>query len=62
MPVKIFSGVDYVVERSVNRFAKDVKVVDVRISTHVHGDKPQVTVLVLYEGTPPAHAAGPGLV
>ena len=62
MPVKIFSGVDYIVEKSINKFIKDVKVIDIQISSHVHNDKPQVSVLILYEGDPPAHATGPGLL
>ena len=63
MPVRIFSGVDYVVEKSVNSFVKNVRVVDVRISSHAHKDTSRVTVLVLYEGGEnlPAHASGPGL-
>lgn len=63
MPVKIFSGVDYIVEKSVNRFVKDVRVVDVRVSSHSHKDSSRVTVLILYEGGEglPAHASGPGL-
>ena len=63
MPVKIFSGVDYIVEKSVNRFVKDVRVVDVRVSSHAHKDTSRVTVLVLYEGGEnlPPHASGPGL-
>ena len=42
MPVKIFSGVDYIVEKSINKFIKDVKVLDIQISSHVHNEKPQV--------------------
>lgn len=62
MPVKIFSGVDYVVEKSINRFIKNVKVLDIRISSHVHNEKPQVSVILLYEGSTPDHASGPGLL
>lgn len=62
MPVKIFSGVDYIVEKSVNRFVKDVKVLDIRISSHVHNEKPQVSVIIHYEGEGPDHAAAPGLL
>jgi len=63
LPVRIFSGVDYVVEKSVNSFVKNVRVIDVRISSHPHKDSSRVTVLVLYEGGEgmPAHAQGPGL-
>lgn len=62
MPVKIFSGVDYIVEKSVNGFIRNVKVLDVRITSHTHNSKPHVSVLIHYEGTPPVHATGPGLV
>ena len=63
LPVKIFSGVDYIVEKSVNSFVKNVRVLDVRISSHSHKDSSRVTVLILYEGGAglPAHASGPGL-
>ena len=61
MPVKIFSGVDYIVEKSVNKFIKEVKVVDIKISSHVHNEKPQISVLIHYEGSTPEHAASPGL-
>ena len=63
LPVKIFSGVDYIVEKSVNSFVKDVRVLDVRVSSHAHKDSSRVTVLILYEGGEnlPAHASGPGL-
>ncbi len=60
MKVKIFSGVDYIVEKSVNKFIKDVTVIDMKISSHVHNEKPQISVLIQYEGTPPAHASAPG--
>ncbi len=62
MPVKIFSGVDYIVEKSVNKFIKDVQVLDIRISSHVHNEKPQVSVIIRYKGSPPDHAAGPGFL
>ncbi|MDX1533059.1 MAG: hypothetical protein R3230_02505 [Nitrosopumilaceae archaeon] len=62
MPVKIFSGVDYIVEKSINKFIKDVKVLDIQISSHVHNEKPQVSVIIHYEGNAPDHAAGPGLL
>ena len=62
MPVKIFSGVDYIVEKSVNKFIKDVKVIDMKISSHVHNEKPQISVLIHYEGDAPDHAASPGLL
>jgi hypothetical protein len=63
MPVKIFSGADYIVEKSVNEFIKNLKVVDIKISTHLNkNEKSQVTVLIHYEGAPPGHSAGPGLL
>ncbi len=62
MPVKIFSGVDHIVEKSVNKFIKDVTVVDIRISSHVNNEKPQITVLIHYTGDAPDHASGPGLL
>ena len=62
MPVKIFSGVDYIVEKSVNKFIKDIKVIDMQISSHVHNEKPQISVLIHYEGDAPDHAASPGLL
>ena len=62
MPIKIFTGVDYIVEKSINKFIKDVKVLDIKISSHVNNEKPQVSVLIHYEGNAPEHAAGPGLL
>ncbi len=62
MPVKIFSGADYIVEKSVNQFIKDLKVIDIKISTQLKNEKPLVTVLIHYEGEPPGHSAGPGLL
>ena len=62
MPVKIFSGVDYIVEKSINKFIRNVRVIDVHISSHVHNEKPQVSVIIRYEGTPPDHASAPGLL
>lgn len=62
LPVKIFSGIDYIVEKTVNSFVKNIHVVDVRISSHSHKDSPHVSVLILYEGdeTLPGHASGSG--
>ena len=63
MPVKIFSGVEYIVEKSVNDFIKDVKVVDIKITSHLNkNEKSQVTVLIHYEGQTPSHSTGPGLL
>lgn len=63
MPVKIFSGVEYIVEKSVNDFIKDVKVTDIKITSHLNkNEKSQVIVLIHYEGQPPSHSAGPGLL
>lgn len=63
MPVKIFSGVEYIVEKSVNDFIKDVKVIDIKITSHLNkNEKSQVTALIHYEGNPPSHSAGPGLL
>ena len=63
MPVKIFSGVEYIVEKSVNDFIKDVKVVDIKITSHLNkNEKSQVTVLIHYEGQLPSHSTGPGLL
>ena len=62
MPVKIFSGVDYIVEKSVNRFIKGMKILDIQITSHIHNDKVQITVLIHYEGETPAHASGPRLL
>lgn len=58
MPVKIFSGVDYDVEKSVNDFVKDARIVDVRILLPSPDDPPRVAVLILYEEgeAPPAPA------
>lgn len=62
LPVKIFSGVDYIVEKSANDFVKDARVVDVRISPPSSDDPPRVAVLILYEGeTPPAPVQELGL-
>ena len=60
LPVKIFSGVDYIVEKSTNDFVKDARVVDVRISPPSPDDPPRVAVLILYEGNeiPSAHVQG----
>jgi len=63
VPVKIFSGVEYVVEKSVNQFIKDVKVIDIKISSHLNkNETSQVFVLIHYEGQPPSHSSGPGLL
>ena len=63
MPVKIFSGVEYIVEKSVNEFIKDVKVLDIRITSHLNkNEKSQVFVLIHYEGQQPTHSTGPGLL
>ncbi|ABK77876.1 hypothetical protein CENSYa_1253 [Cenarchaeum symbiosum A] len=62
MEIKIFTGAPHVVEKSVNRFARDVKVADAKVSSYILNEKLQVTVLVLYEGKAPDHAAGPGLM
>jgi len=63
MPVKIFSGVEYIVEKSVNDFIKDVKVIDIKITSHLNkNEKSQVVVLIHYEGKSPSHSAGPGLL
>lgn len=63
MPVRIFSGADYIVEKSVNQFVKDVKVIDIKISSHLSSNnKSIVSVLIHYEGTSPSHADGPGLL
>ena len=63
MPVKVFSGVDYIVEKLANDFVKGARIVDVRISPLSPDDPPRVAVLILYEGAeiPSAHAQGPGL-
>ncbi len=63
MPVKIFSGVEHVVERSINNYIKDVKVIDIKITSHLNkNEKSQLFVLILYEGAPPSHSDGPGLL
>ena len=63
MPVKIFSGADHIVEKSVNDFIKNLKVIDIQISSHLNkNEKSVVTVLIHYEGAPPGHSAGPGLL
>jgi len=63
MPVKIFSGVEYIVEKSVNDFIKDVKVIDIKITSHLNkNEKSQVVVLIHYEGQSPSHSTGPGLL
>ncbi len=63
VPVKIFSGVEHVVEKSINNFIKDVKVIDIKITSHLNkNDKSQMFVLIHYEGVPPSHSAGPGLL
>ena len=60
LPVKIFSGADYIVEKSTNDFVKNVRIVDVRISPPSPDDPPRVAVLILYEGNeiPSAHVQG----
>ena len=63
MPVKIFSGVEYIVEKSVNDFIKNVKVIDIKITSHLNkNEKSQVFVLIHYEGESPSHSTGPGLL
>lgn len=63
VPVKIFSGVEHVVEKSINNFIKDVKVIDIKITSHLNkNDKSQIFVLIQYEGAPPSHSTGPGLL
>jgi len=63
MPVKIFSGVEYIVEKSVNQFIKDVKVIDIKISSHLNKNEvSQIFVLIYYEGQQPSHSTGPGLL
>jgi len=63
MPIKIFSGVDYVVEKSVNQFIKDVKVIDIKITSHLNkNNASQIFVLIHYEGQSPSHSTGPGLL
>ncbi|MGD8708186.1 MAG: hypothetical protein PVI88_05845 [Nitrosopumilaceae archaeon] len=63
MPVKIFSGVEYIVEKSANDFIKDVKVIDIKITSHLNkNEKSHVVVLIHYEGQPPSHSTGPGLL
>ena len=60
MLVKIFSGIDHAVEKSVNSFVRGVRVVDVRISPPSPGDPPRVAVLILYEGDDIPQALAPG--
>lgn len=63
MPIKIFSGVEYIVEKSVNDFIKNVKVIDIKITSHLNkNEKSQVFVLIHYEGESPSHSTGPGLL
>ena len=63
MPVKIFSGVEHIVEKSVNNFIRDVKVIDIKITSHLNkNEKSQFFVLIHYEGAPPSHSEGPGLL
>ena len=63
MPVKIFSGVEHIVEKSVNNFIRDVKVIDIKITSHLNkNEKSQFFVLIHYEGAPPSHSDGPGLL
>lgn len=57
LPVRIFSGADYEVEKEVNSFVRDVRVVDVRISSYLRKDLPRVAVLVLYEESVNSHLA-----
>ncbi len=63
MPVKIFSGVEHIVEKSVNNFIRDVKVIDIKITSHLNkNEKSQFFVLIHYEGAPPSHSDEPGLL
>ena len=63
MPIKIFSGVDYIVEKSVNEFIKDVKIIDIKITSHLNkNEKSMIFVLIHYEGQSPGHSTGPGLL
>jgi hypothetical protein len=63
VPVKIFSGVEHIVEKSVNNFIRDVKVIDIKITSHLNkNEKSQFFVLIHYEGAPPSHSDGPGLL
>ena len=63
VPVKIFSGVEHVVEKSINNFIKDVKVIDIKITSHLNNnEKSQIFVLIHYEGASPSHSSGPGLL
>jgi hypothetical protein len=63
VPVKIFSGVEHVVEKSINNFIKDFKVIDIKIISHLNNnEKSQIFVLIHYEGAPPSHSVGPGLL
>ncbi len=63
VPVKIFSGVEHIVEKSVNHFIRDVKVIDIRITSHLNkNDKSQFYVLIHYEGASPSHSEGPSLL
>jgi hypothetical protein len=63
VPVKIFSGVEHIVEKSVNHFIRDVKVIDIKITSHLNkNDKSQFYVLIHYEGAPPSHSEGPSLL
>jgi hypothetical protein len=63
VPVRIFSGVEHVVEKSINNFIKEVKVIDIQITSHLNkNEKSQLFALIHYEGAPPSHSAGPGLL
>jgi len=63
VPVKIFSGVEHIVEKSVNHFIRDVKVIDIKITSHLNkNEKSQFYVLIHYEGTDPSHSEGPSLL
>jgi len=63
MPIKIFSGVEYIVEKSVNEFIKNVKVIDIKITSHLNkNEKSQIFVLIHYEGDSPSHSSSPGLL
>ena len=63
VPVKIFSGVEHVVEKSINNFIKDFKVSDIKITSHLNNnDKSQFYVLIHYEGASPSHSEGPSLL
>ncbi len=57
VPVKIFSGVEHIVEKSVNNFIRDVKVIDIKITSHLNkNDKSQLYLLIHYEGSYTSHS------